>query len=88
MEDLHNAGGIPAVMKFMLDNNMLDGDCLTVTGKSIEENLNDINGLKKNQKIIMPINKPIKKTGHIRILYGNLAAMVLLLKLQGKRSLF
>ena len=50
MEDLHNAGGIPAVMKFMLDNNMLDGDCLTVTGKSIEENLNEINGLKRKSK--------------------------------------
>ena len=51
MEDLHNIGGIPAVMKFMLNNNMIDGSCLTVTGKTIEENLKDVNGLKENQRI-------------------------------------
>jgi dihydroxy-acid dehydratase len=88
MEDLHNIGGIPAVMKFMLDNNILDGSCLTVTGKSIEENLNEINGLKKNQKIIMPINNPIKKTGHIRILYGNLACNGSVAKITGKEGLY
>ena len=88
MEDLHNVGGIPAVMKFMLDNNILDGSCLTVTGKSIEENLNEINGLKKNQKIIMPINNPIKKTGHIRILYGNLARNGSVAKITGKEGLY
>jgi len=88
MEDLHNIGGIPAVMKFMLDNKMLDGDCLTVTGKSISENLKDANALKSNQKIIMPLKNPIKETGHIRILYGNLANNGSVAKITGKEGLY
>ncbi len=88
MEDLHNIGGIPAVMKFMLKNNMLDGTCLTVTGKSISENLKDVNDLEDNQKIIMPINNPIKETGHIRILYGNLANNGAVAKITGKEGLY
>ena len=88
MEDLHNIGGIPAVMKFMLDNKMLDGDCLTVTGKSISENLKDVNALKSNQKIIMPLKNPIKETGHIRILYGNLANNGSVAKITGKEGLY
>jgi len=88
MEDLHNIGGIPAVMKFMLDNKMLDGDCLTVTGKSISENLKDVNTLKSNQKIIMPLKNPIKETGHIRILYGNLANNGSVAKITGKEGLY
>ena len=86
MEDLHNIGGIPAVMKFMLNNNMIDGSCLTVTGKTIEENLKDVNGLKENQKIIMPFDDPIKNTGHIRILYGNLANNGSVAKITGKEG--
>ena len=88
MEDLHNIGGIPAVMKFMLKNNMLDGTCLTVTGKSISENLKDVKDLVDNQKIIMPINNPIKETGHIRILYGNLANNGAVAKITGKEGLY
>ena len=88
MEDLHNIGGIPAVMKFMLNNNMIDGSCLTVTGKTIEENLKDVNGLKENQRIIMPFDDPIKNTGHIRILYGNLANNGSVAKITGKEGLY
>ena len=87
MEDLHNVGGIPAVMKYMLENNLLNGDCMTVTGKSISENLNDVKALKKNQKIINPISNPIKKTGHIRILYGNIAYKGSVAKITGKEGL-
>ena len=87
MEDLHNVGGIPAVMKYMLENNLLNGDCMTVTGKSISENLNDVKALKKDQKIINPISNPIKKTGHIRILYGNIAYNGSVAKITGKEGL-
>jgi len=87
MEDLHNVGGIPAVMKYMLENNLLNGDCMTVTGKSISENLNDVKALKKDQKIINPISNPIKKTGHIRILYGNIAYKGSVAKITGKEGL-
>ena len=87
MEDLHNVGGIPAVMKYMLENNLLNGDCMTVTGKSISENLNDVKALKKDQKIINPISNPIKKSGHIRILYGNVAYNGSVAKITGKEGL-
>ena len=87
MEDLHNVGGIPAVMKYMLENNLLNGDCMTVTGKSITENLNDVKPLKKDQKIINPISNPIKKSGHIRILYGNIAYNGSVAKITGKEGL-
>ena len=87
MEDLHNVGGIPAVMKYMLENNLLNGDCMTVTGKSISENLNDVKPLKKDQKIINPISNPIKKSGHIRILYGNIAYNGSVAKITGKEGL-
>ena len=62
MEDLHNIGGVPGVLKFMLDNNMLNGECLTVTGKTIAQNLEEIATLESNQDIIMPIEKPIKES--------------------------
>ena len=87
MEDLHNVGGIPAVMKYMFENNLLNGDCMTVTGKSISENLNDVKALKKDQKIINPISNPIKKSGHIRILYGNIAYNGSVAKITGKEGL-
>ena len=87
MEDLHNVGGIPAVMKYMLENNLLNGDCMTVTGKSISENLNNVKPLKKGQKIINPISNPIKKSGHIRILYGNIAYNGSVAKITGKEGL-
>ena len=74
MEDLHQYGGVPAVMKYLLKNGLLHGDCLTVTGKTIAENLKDAPDLDfDQQKIIMPLEKPLKATGHLQILYGNLA---------------
>ncbi len=83
MEDLHSIGGIPAVMKFMLDEGMIYGDCLTVTGKSIQENLKDVPKLDKNQALIHPLHQPIKSTGHIQILYGNLAEKGAVAKITG-----
>ncbi len=88
MEDVHRVGGIPAVMKFMLENGMLHGDCLTVTGKTIAENLEEIPSLLKGQKVIKPLNEPIKETGHLRILYGNLAEKGAVAKITGKEGLY
>ena len=87
MEDLYNVGGIPGVMKYMLDEGLLNGDCLTVTGKTISENLKDIKPLDLDQKIIQPISNPIKKSGHIRILYGNIASEGSVAKITGKEGL-
>jgi dihydroxy-acid dehydratase len=86
MEDLHNAGGIPAVMKFLLENNLINGDCLTVTGKTISENLADLPGLSGGQDIIASLDNPIKKSGHIRILKGNLAPGGSVAKITGKEG--
>ena len=87
MEDLHNIGGIPAVMKYMLDNGHLEGDCLTITGKSIKDNLLNVKNLDPNQKIIKSFGNPIKNNGHIRILYGNLALKGSVAKITGKEGL-
>ncbi len=87
MEDLHNIGGVPAVMKYMLENGHLNGDCLTITGKTIKENLNEVNPLDFDQKIIRTFENPIKKNGHIRILYGNLAQNGSVAKITGKEGL-
>tara|TARA_B100000780_G_scaffold85388_1_gene58552 strand:+ start:4255 stop:5928 length:1674 start_codon:yes stop_codon:yes gene_type:complete len=87
MEDLHNVGGIPAVMKYMLDNNLLNGDCITVTGKTISENLKNIKLLETDQEIIKSISNPIKDSGHIRILYGNIALNGSVAKITGKEGL-
>ncbi|KAI8993425.1 dihydroxy-acid dehydratase [Pilobolus umbonatus] len=87
MEDLHHVGGIPAVLKYMMENNMLHGDCLTVTGKTLAENLATIDGLKKGQDIIQPLNKPIKATGPITIMRGNLAPEGAVAKITGKEGL-
>jgi dihydroxy-acid dehydratase len=86
MEDLHNIGGIPAVMRFLLENNMLHGDCMTVTGKTIAENYKNAPSLAENQEIIKPLSNPIKKTGHIQILYGNLALQGSVAKITGKEG--
>ena len=86
MEDLHNIGGTPAVMKFLLENNLINGECMTVTGKSITENLADLPGLTEGQEIIMPLSKPIKESGHIRILKGNLAPGGSVAKITGKEG--
>ncbi|WP_299325540.1 dihydroxy-acid dehydratase [uncultured Maribacter sp.] len=88
MEDVHRVGGVPAVMKFMLDNDMLHGDCLTVTGKTIAENLADVPGLLEHQQVIKPLSNPIKATGHLRILYGNLATEGAVAKITGKEGLY
>ncbi|MCW5515396.1 dihydroxy-acid dehydratase [Muriicola sp. Z0-33] len=87
MEDVHRVGGTPAVMKFMLDNGMLHGDCLTVTGKTIAENLAELPDLAEGQKVVKPLNDPIKETGHLRILYGNLAQDGAVAKITGKEGL-
>jgi dihydroxy-acid dehydratase len=86
MEDLHNVGGVPAVMKYLLENKMINGDCLTVTGKTIAENLADVPGLSSGQKIIYPLDKPLKSTGHLRILKGNLAPGGSVAKITGKEG--
>ncbi|CAN5407325.1 dihydroxy-acid dehydratase [soil metagenome] len=87
MEDLHNIGGVPAVMKYLLKVGMLHGDCLTVTGKTIAENLADVPDLDfDSQKIIFPISNPIKSTGHLQILFGNLAVKGSVAKISGKEG--
>ena len=87
MEDLHEIGGIPIVLKYLLDSGFLHGECLTITGKSLKENLNNIEVLKFDQEVIRSIEKPIKPTGHIRILYGNLAEEGSVAKITGKEGL-
>jgi len=87
MEDLHNVGGVPAVLKYMLKEGMLHGDCMTVTGKTLAENLLDAPDLQEGQDIIRKKDLPIKETGHIRILYGNLASEGAVAKITGKEGL-
>jgi dihydroxy-acid dehydratase len=87
MEDLHNVGGIPAVMKYLLGEGWLDGDCLTVTGKTVAENLQDLPGLKQGQDVFHASSDPIKPTGHIQILRGNLAPGGSVAKITGKEGL-
>ncbi|NGP87211.1 dihydroxy-acid dehydratase [Fodinibius halophilus] len=86
MEDLYNVGGVPAVQKLLLKEELLHGDPLTVTGKSLEENVADVPGLFEEQKIISPVSNPIKKTGHLQILYGNLASEGAVAKITGKEG--
>lgn len=87
MEDVHRVGGTPAVLKFMLEEGMLHGDCMTVTGKTLAENLASVPGLASGQQVVRPTNAPIKETGHIRILYGNLAEEGAVAKITGKEGL-
>lgn len=87
MEDLHGVGGIPGVLKYLLDNDMLHGDCLTVTGKTLAENLKDVSNLIDGQDIIKKLEEPIKDSGHIRILFGNLATEGAVAKITGKEGL-
>jgi dihydroxy-acid dehydratase len=87
MEDLHNIGGTPAVMKYLLQKKLLDGDCLTVTGKTVKENLADVTELDfSSQQVILPVESPVKKTGHLQILYGNLAEAGSVAKITGKEG--
>ena len=87
MEDLHNVGGTPAVMKYLLEKGFIHGDCLTVTGKTVAENLKDVPGLKPGQDVFMPVEKPLKPSGHIQILKGNLAPGGAVAKITGKEGL-
>lgn len=86
MEDLYHIGGVPAVMKMLLEAGMLHGDCLTVTGKTIAENLSTVPSLSEGQQIIHPITAPLKPSGHIRILFGNLAPEGAVAKITGKEG--
>jgi len=86
MEDLHLVGGVPAVMKSLLKEGYLDGDCMTVTGKTLAENLESSPSLKEGQKVICSFAEPIKKTGHLQILYGNLAPEGAVAKITGKEG--
>jgi dihydroxy-acid dehydratase len=87
MEDLHNIGGVPAVMKYLLQKGLLHGDCMTVTGKTLAENLAGVPNLDFDvQKIIAPVEHPIKTTGHLQILFGNLAEKGSVAKISGKEG--
>ena len=87
MPDLHKVGGVPAVMKYLLDLGLLHGDCMTVTGKTIAENLALVTSIiERDQDIIRDIKNPIKETGHIRIMYGNLAERGCVAKITGKEG--
>ncbi len=87
MENVHQVGGIPAVLKFLLEKGMLHGDCLTVTGKTLAENLDAVPGLLDGQKVIRPIENPIKPTGHLRVLKGNISPKGAVAKITGKEGL-
>jgi dihydroxy-acid dehydratase len=87
MEDLHYVGGTPAVLKYLLEKGYIDGSCLTVTGKTMSENLADLPGLAEGQRIIQPIEQPIKESGHIRIMRGNFCPDGAVAKITGKEGL-
>jgi dihydroxy-acid dehydratase len=87
MEDLHRAGGTPAVMKYLLAHGLIKGECMTVTGHTVAENLRDLPGLAQGQEVFHALDKPIKKTGHIQILKGNLAPGGAVAKITGKEGL-
>ena len=87
MEDLHQVGGTPAVMKYLLENGLLRGDCMTVTGKTVAQNLATVAGLAPGQDLVRPLARPIKPSGHIQILKGNLAPGGAVAKITGKEGL-
>ena len=86
MSELNAIGGIAPMMKLMLDHDLLHGDCLTVTGKTLEENLNEVKQYPDNQKIILPLSDPVKDSSHLRVLYGNLAPEGAVAKITGKEG--
>lgn len=86
-EDLHKVGGTPAVMKMLLEAGVIDGDCLTVTGKTVADNLAELPGLTPGQDVVMPLDKPLKATGHIRIMRGNFCPDGAVAKITGKEGL-
>ena len=87
MEDVHKVGGTPAVIKYLLEERLLDGDCLTVTGRTLAENVSDLPGLSEGQQVIHTVGEPIKATGHIRIMRGNVAPEGAVAKITGKEGL-
>jgi dihydroxy-acid dehydratase len=87
MEDLQRVGGTPAVIKLLLEAGLIDGDCLTVTGRTVRENLQDLPGLTPGQQIVRPLTNPLKATGHLQILKGNLAPQGAVAKITGKEGL-
>ncbi|MCO7185460.1 dihydroxy-acid dehydratase [Tenacibaculum sp. XPcli2-G] len=88
MEDVHKVGGTPAVLKYLLEKGLLHGDCLTVTGKTLAENLATVPSLTEGQDVVKPLETPIKATGHLRMLYGNLAKEGSVAKITGKEGLY
>jgi len=87
MEDLHHVGGVPLVMKYLMNKGLIHGDCLTVTGKTVAENLASVPDIEfEKQKIIKPVENPIKTTGHLQILYGNIASGGSVAKISGKEG--
>jgi dihydroxy-acid dehydratase len=88
MEDLHEVGGVPAVMKYLLQEGFLHGDCLTVTGKTIAENLASVPSLKDGQDVVHEVKNALKATGNIQILYGNIATEGCVAKISGKEGEF
>ncbi|XP_024541223.1 dihydroxy-acid dehydratase, chloroplastic [Selaginella moellendorffii] len=88
MEDLHKIGGTPGVLKYLLEEGYLNGDCITVTGKTLSENISICPPLSEGQDVIHPLDRPIKSTGHIQILYGNLAPEGSVAKITGKEGLY
>ena len=86
MEDLNDVGGVPGVQKLLLKHGYIKGDSLTVTGKTLEENLDELPDLDAHQKIVAPVDQPIKKTGHLNVLYGNLAPEGSVAKITGKEG--
>lgn len=86
-EELHEVGGTPAVMKLLLEEGMITGDCLTVTGKTIEQNLAELPGLSDGQEVVRPVSNPIKATGHLRIMRGNFCPEGAVAKITGKEGL-
>jgi dihydroxy-acid dehydratase len=87
MEDLHKVGGIPAVTKMLLEAGLVNGDCVTVTGKTVRENVKDLPGLTPGQQIVRPVDNPLKTSGHIQILRGNLAPDGAVAKITGREGL-
>jgi dihydroxy-acid dehydratase len=87
MDDLHQIGGTPAVQKYLLEKGLLNGDCMTVTGRTLAENLAELDGLAEGQDIIKPIESPIKESGHIRIMRGNFCPDGAVAKITGKEGL-
>mgnify|MGYP000037557311 CR=1 FL=1 len=87
MEDLHSIGGMPIVLKYLLKKGLIHGDCLTVTGKTLAENVAGVPDLEfENQKVIFPIENPVKQTGHLQMLYGNIAPLGSVAKISGKEG--